>query len=321
MNEETLNVDENQEGIEIEDVSNGEDQSIDIGNVLSNIKSKQNKESKLDKTIQSVQEKKDEPNGINKESEPSEKETDKSQTEEKQPEAEEETSEERFSKERKTLEKRVNDSRQRMNDLNRQFKNFEKKIQQYQENGILSEEEAAGLLQETTHDDSTEEMTPLQRYAAVWDKEIENIRKYGNEKDLDSYLEAFLHFAQNGTQQDIEDAFEAFKSLEKDDIALTRKMIEFGKRHHDDIFHKISSAGSLKNLMSNHQEEIQKYQKRIDKLEKEVQKYKEQTEDYIEPSTYDLPHGGNNESSESIENNDNSIGSVLSKVKSQGLRR
>ncbi|CAK9250413.1 unnamed protein product [Sphagnum jensenii] len=195
-------------------------------------------------------------------------------------------------------------------------------IAQYIETGILTDEEAQTLLSVSAHPDpqqAEEQDEPLLvRYGKVWDRELSNIRKYTDTPDLDLHIFAFQDFLKNGSKEEIAEAFQELKSLEEDDVAFTRKMLELGKSYNEEVYKDIHTAGSLKAYKLKMKQDLEKQLKKIDKLEKEIVKYKEQYEDYIPSKSYRLPSGG---SAESPKDSDTSIGSIIDRAKSGSLIR
>ena len=185
----------------------------------------------------------------------------------------------------------------------------------------MADEEAALLLASSQHPDPAAEQQDepiLVRYGRVWDRELQNMRKYTDAPDLDVHIAAFQNFLKNGATEEIKDAFQQLKALESDDVAFTKKMLELGKTYHEDVYKEIHAAGSLKAYKVKMALEIEKQIKKIDKLEKEIVKYKEQYEDYTPSKSYRLPSGG---SAESPKDSDSSIGSILDRAKMGTLRR
>lgn len=226
-----------------------------------------------------------------------------------------------FQKEKEQIERRLADSQKWGREAHSKLKSVEHLIGQYLEKGILTDEEAALLIASAQHPDpSTEQKEEplLVRYGTIWDRELANMRKYTDSPDLDRHIQAFQHFLKNGSPADITDAFTELKALEKDDVAFTKKMLEMGKAHHDEVYKEIHEAGSLKAYKIKKEQEISKHLRHIDKLEKEIVKYKEQYEDYTPSKSYRLPSGG---SAESPKDSDSSIGSILDRAKRGNLRR
>ena len=224
-------------------------------------------------------------------------------------------------KEAEKAERRLADSQKWGREAHSKLKSVESLIGQYLEKGILSDEEAALLLASSQHPDLSAEQKEeplLVRYGTVWDRELQNMRKYTDAPDLDLHIQAFQHFLKNGSSSEVMEAFTELKALEKDDVAFTRKMLEMGKAYYEEVYKDIHTAGSLKDYKLKMKQEISKHLRHIDKLEKEIVKYKEQYEDYIPSKSYRLPSGG---SAEPSEDSDSSIGSILDRARMGTLRR
>lgn len=192
------------------------------------------------------------------------------------------------------LQHNLKETRKWGDETKRQLSAYKKVIEKFKEEGNLNEEEATELLNHTKYQElENKNKSFSERAGEVWDKEIENIRKYSDYPELDRHLHAFQHFIQNGTREEVEDAHNDIKDLiDSNPILFTKKMLEIGKRYHDEIFSDLVDAGNLKNFKKQYEEKLEGSQRKIDKLEKEIAKLKDKYEGYDENPNYRMPQGG-----------------------------
>lgn len=192
------------------------------------------------------------------------------------------------------LQRNLKETRKWGDDRARQLAAYKKATERLKEEGNLTEEEAAALLTHTKYEElEKKDKTLIERLGDVWEAEIENIRKYSEYPELDRHMRAFQHFVQNGVLEEINEAAEELKDLiDSNPVLCTKKMLEIGKRHHDDVFSELIDAGNLKNFKRQYEDKIESSQKKIDKLEKEIAKLKDKYEGYDENPQYRLPQGG-----------------------------
>lgn len=217
-------------------------------------------------------------------------------------------------KEAEKIQDNLKQTRRWGEESNRKLAAYKKAVEKFKESGALDVDEAEELLNHAKYQDAPDKgKTFYDKAGEVWDREIENIRKYSDYEDLDKHLHAFRYFAHNGDPAEIDDFYEEVKDLiDSNPILFTKKMLEAGRRYHDEIFSDLLEAGNLKNFKRKYEDKIGDYQKKIDKLEKEIQKYKNKYEDYDENPNYNFPQSGNNKGM-SIKEDDDDIGLMLKK--------
>jgi hypothetical protein len=181
------------------------------------------------------------------------------------------------------------------NETKKKLEAYKRAVEKYKEEGILNDDEAGSLLDHTRYEEHETQDKPLiVQYAEIWDRELDNLRKYSSDTDdIDQKVIAFQHMLQNSTAAEIEEVLGDLKDLiGKDDVAFTRKMLDYGKQYFDEVYSDIHEAGNLKNLKKRHDEKIAEYEKKIVTLNKEIAKLKEKYEDDTAP-TYRIPDTGN----------------------------
>lgn len=186
------------------------------------------------------------------------------------------------------------------------FKIIQDKVQDYVNKRLLSKDEAEGLFDIISIDESTlpsmdepvinKDDNIIDKYYDVWKKNIPILNEV---MDFDlAHIDAFEHFVKTSTPQEIEAIEAEFEKHEKSPIKLTKLMVELGMEHYKDVYKPLNDHGGYKGVQLAHKQEVSKYKKEIDKLNKELLKYK-QEDDYIRNSkkTYTLPSEGihNNE--------------------------
>ena len=132
-----------------------------------------------------------------------------------------------------------------------------------------------------------EPIRPIDRYLPIWDKEIENMVKYGSDERLPAYIMAFEHLLKFETTDKINKMFKEFETVEDDHVALTKKMVNVGKKYYKSTYKEISEAGGLPMLMEQYKKKIEEQQKTIDKLQKKSVSSKNK----LSAKSYDLPNG------------------------------
>ncbi len=192
------------------------------------------------------------------------------------------------------LQRNLKETRKWGDDNKRQLSAYKKGVEKFKEDGNLSEDEASELLNHTKYEElQNKDKSFLEKAAEVWDREIENIRKYSDYPELDKHLHAFQHFIHNGTQEEIEETYEDIKDIiDSNPILFTKKMLEVGKRYHDEIFADLIDAGNLKNFKNKYESKLEESKKREEKLQKEIDKLKSKYEGYDENPNYRMPQGG-----------------------------
>lgn len=189
-------------------------------------------------------------------------------------------------------EKAVEENKQWGAELSRKLKSFEAKLAKYVVDGVLTEEEVENLKKDIQHEQREQgEEAPLMKYVRAWDAEIENLRKYTDDPNLDKKVHAFQHFLHNSSPEEINEVMESFKEFEDDSVKLTKKMLAVAAKYNDEIFSELYEAGNLKNFKKKYVSDLESKQKEIDKLNKEVLRFKQEYEDYTPPATMKLPVG------------------------------
>jgi hypothetical protein len=218
----------------------------------------------------------------------------------------------RLKQDRERQDKAFKETQKWGHGLRHQLSTFEQQVKAYMGEGVLTEEEGQKLLNTTAVEDETPfQESPLALYSKVWDEELENIRKYTQEADLDQHVLAFQHLLKNGDPQELEEAFSQFEEVKENPLALTRKMLDIGKHYNEEVYQALSQAGSLKAFKQQYETKLKQQQKKIDRLEKDLLKFKE-TSDYISSSSYVLPPGGQEEA----HGDDTSFGGIFKKARS-----
>lgn len=179
-------------------------------------------------------------------------------------------------------------------EVSRQLSTLKKRVEKFQEDGVLAENEVTELLSDIKNQEFENKNKSFSEKAAeIWDREIENIRKYSDYPDLDKHLHAFQHFMQTGDPQEIDEVYNDIKDLiDSNPILFTKKMLEAGRRYHEEIFGDLMEAGNLKNFKMKYEDKLETSQKKIEKLEKEIAKLKDKYEGYDENPNYRMPQGG-----------------------------
>jgi hypothetical protein len=172
------------------------------------------------------------------------------------------------------------------------------KAQEYIDNGVMTKEEAESLIEDINLDvgalpDTEEPVVTkddniIDKYYAVWKKAVPTIQEF---MDVDpEHADAFAHLVKISTPQELEEIELEFSQYENNPIKLTKRMLELGKEHYEDVYKPLNDHGGYKGIQIAHKQEVAKYKKEIDKLNKELLKFK-QNDDYIrnDKNSYTLP--------------------------------
>ncbi len=198
--------------------------------------------------------------------------------------------------------KKYNETRKWGKEANEKLNSYKRKLKEYKELGYLDDETAQALLEVSTVPDEPDSIRPLhEKLAKTWDTEIQNIRKYGDSENLDTYNDALMHLLSVSSQDEIDDMFDDIKHLvDEDPVMFVKKSLEIGKEYYEDIYKDYSDAGNLKSFKNKYEEKLIESQKTIDKLEKEILNLrKKYDDDYDEKPQYNIsqlggdPGGGN----------------------------
>lgn len=178
-------------------------------------------------------------------------------------------------------------------DLQKQIAGFQQKlgvlqqkIQSFVEEGKLTPEEATGLDFETLEEEIRQEAPLIMKLSALWDQEIQNIKKYAPEKDLDKHVWAFQEQLKVLDQQARDQLLSVFEKQD-DPIKATRQMLEKGKDYYDRVLSKVSPHGSLEKYIAHVEKHESKIKKELENLKSKLKDL--ESDGYTQESGYDLP--------------------------------
>lgn len=174
-------------------------------------------------------------------------------------------------------------------DLARKLKSYQSKLESYVADGKITLDEAKDLYAETTHDDLIQEESLYDTYAKIWDQEIENIRKYAPDDNLDKHIMGFQAKMKLSSPDEISKLFAAFKG-EKDPVRLTRSMLKEGSTYYDTVLSKVDPHGGMEGYISHMEKSLKRAQDKVDSLKEEVVNLK--SEGYMTSAGYSLPSHG-----------------------------
>lgn len=162
--------------------------------------------------------------------------------------------------------------------------------------GLLTDEEAKGLMDtlqsegeegEEYHKGDAHPFAPIFRIANT---ELENIRKYTDDEFLQDKVDAFDYFLSVSSKEEIEEALEELTELMDNPVKLTKKMLSIGQKAYEESYKEIKEAGGFKHYLSQKNQEVEKLRKKIDKMEKKLAQY----EDFDKPR-YRMDETGDSE--------------------------
>ncbi len=184
-------------------------------------------------------------------------------------------------------QKRLSENQQYGRQNAQKVKNALKITQTMVSEGLLTDEEAKGLmetLQWDGEDTETEEYHkgdahPFAPIFKMANTELENIRKYTDDEFLQDKVDAFDYFLSVSSKEEIEEALEELTELMDNPVKLTKKMLAIGQKAYEESYKEIKEAGGFKHYLSQKNQEVEKLRKKIDKLEKKLAQY----EDFDKP--------------------------------------
>jgi hypothetical protein len=198
-----------------------------------------------------------------------------------------------YKSELEKAKKTIKDTQRSFHEDRKKLVAYKKAVEKLKQDGVLLDEEAEMLLDHTSFVSEPEEENEYMKYHKIWNQELQYMRKYAPDaKEVDQNFEAFQHFVQTASPQEIKDVFSDLKHYEDDEVEFTKQMLEIGRQYNEEVYADISEVGSIRQLKTKYSKKEAELQKEIDKLSKQVNKYKEQYEDYnTEPSNLRLPSG------------------------------
>lgn len=184
---------------------------------------------------------------------------------------------EELEKTKKTIQENQRYGRQNAQRL----KNALKVAKEFAEIGALSESEAQSLFDslgndtEIEEDVSTYNVSPFTKVLKAANSELDNLRKYSDDKFLDDKIKAFDYFMTLADQEEIKDALDELNDLVDEPIKLAKKMLSIGQRYYDESYKEIAESGSFHGFILKKNKQIEGFQKQIDKLNKKLSQYED----------------------------------------------
>src|SRR5690349_3290215 len=199
------------------------------------------------------------------------------------------------------LQKTLRDTQKSFHEDRRKLSAYKKAVQKLQEDLVLTDEDAQTLLDHTKFDENTSPShiseSPMQRYMRVWDKEIENMRKYSSDiESLDKHLEAFQNLILTVSHKEREDIIDELSEFENDEVELTKYMLDLGRVYDDEIYSHIREAGSIRNLITKFKNKEEELQNKLDKARNKIVKLQEKRDNDYDDEPYRVRQssGGSN---------------------------
>lgn len=154
-------------------------------------------------------------------------------------------------------------------------------IKKFIEDGSLTEEEAAPLLNHFNKTESDDESlddnpsaSPYDRLVNIAKKEIERYKEYNDDDLVDEKANAFDYFMINSSKEEIENILDELYELQSKPVKLTKRMLAIGSEHLD-VYRDIKEAGSLSKYFNQNKTEKERLLKKINKLEKKLLQYQD----------------------------------------------
>lgn len=198
------------------------------------------------------------------------------------------------------LQKTLKDTQRSFHEDRKKIAAYKRAVEQMKEDLIISDDEAATLLNHTQFEGELEpiyqEESRLVKYCRVFDNELEIMKKYTKEPEIiDQNIFAFQHLIHSVTHEEREDILDELSQYNDDPIKMTQHMLEIGRVYDEKFFNYIREAGSLSNLITKFQEEKEELQKKLDNARNKINKLKGVDQDYNkEPYQVRQSAGGSN---------------------------
>lgn len=206
-----------------------------------------------------------------------------------------------YQKEVDRLNKTLRDTQRSFHEDRKKLSAYKKAVEKMKGEGLLLEEEATALLDHTRYDaepESAQEKPVFMRYAEIWDKEIEYMRKYSSSADdINQNIKAFQYLIRSSPDNEVQDILDELSQYEDDEVELTKQMLEIGRQYNDDIYSDIHEAGGIRNLKSVFAKKEEELSNKLDRLQNKYDKLKRKYEDYDDSPTQGIPSGGGRASS------------------------
>ena len=173
-----------------------------------------------------------------------------------------------------------------------------KTVQNMITEGVLNEDEGRSVLESLQIDQDEEDETPSvspHPFAPIFkvvNGELEHLRKYSDDPQLEEKLNAFEYLLGTSSQEEVADLFDELKDLVEEPLKLTKKILSLGQESLDSSYRDIMKSGGIKNYISDIQKNNENLKKKVDKLLKKLAQY----EDYDKP-IYRLGEMGETENS------------------------
>lgn len=184
------------------------------------------------------------------------------------------------------LEEELTRNKKWGHDLARKLKSYQSKLESYVNDGKLTVDEAQDLYAQTMHDDMPQEESLYDRCAKIWDAEIQNLRKYAPDENLDKHIMGFQAKMKMSSQEEISETFKSFEK-EEDPVRLTRQMLKEGASYYDKVLSKTEPYGGMEGYVTHMEKALEKAHAKVDALKQEVVKLK--SEGYLSSAGYSLP--------------------------------
>lgn len=198
------------------------------------------------------------------------------------------------------LQKTLKDTQRSFHEDRKKLAAYKRAVEQMKEDLIISDDEAATLLNHTQFEGELEpvdrEESRLIKYFRVFDNELEIMKKYTKEPEvIDQNIFAFQHLVHSVTHEEREDILDELSQYNDNPIKMTQHMLDIGREYDEKIFNHIREAGSLSNLITKFQEEKEELQKKLDNARNKINKLKGTDQDYNkEPYQVRQSAGGSN---------------------------
>jgi hypothetical protein len=203
-----------------------------------------------------------------------------------------------YQKEIEKLNKTLKDTQRSFHEDRKKLSAYKKAVEKLKAEGTLLDEEANLLLDHTKFESEAENDTnepTLNKYARIWDREIEYMRKYSaNAEDINQSIYAFQHLIQSCSDKERQDIMDDLSQYEDNEVELTKQMIQMGRQYNDEIYSDINKAGGIRKLKSILYKREEELQKKVDKLQNQYDNLKKKYEDYDSKPGGRIPSGSSN---------------------------
>lgn len=202
------------------------------------------------------------------------------------------------------------------NDIRKKMAAYERAIKKFNDEGVLTDDEAKDLLDHTKFEDIPhEDSPPYQKYAKMWQEGLDRLREYSDDPaEIDKETYAFQQWLRDASPEALNEFWDDMDEVPNNIAAKTKKMLQKGKEYGELGFYEVYETGSIENYMNKMKENIEELKNTIDEKDKIIDKYKKKYEHYTKNPNMKIPQGASTYSA-NTDDDSVSLSSIFAKRK------